>query len=205
MTPLRDRRTPAAVDAALYETLPENCRAEALARTAWLIIRGSPPLDAFEAALKGMHDDEMEQESLASWDAVHAACATLPRGGRLGDATPTAAAFGLALAMDGEVASALEVDEDPAERAARLAPLCSGPKALDAVLAWVARRIVELAPAHAAQAAADEDAQDGWAGHDGSGDGDGHGDSAADGDAVPSGPYRPWLWQDPDPWALTDD
>ncbi len=191
MTPLQDIRIPAAVDAALYAQVPENCRTEALARTAWLTIRGALPQEAFEAALRGMRDDEMVQESLASWEAVHAACSAWPRGGRLSDATPVEGAFALALAMDGEVAAALELDEDAAERAERLRPLCPSGRVLETALAWVARRAAELAPLRAAEAPAEwEEAEEPY-------------ESETDPGTPP--PSRPWLWRDPDPWGFADD
>jgi hypothetical protein len=146
MTPLAHNRIPASVNADHYEDVPEDCRGEAMARMAWLVIRGASPAVAFDAALRGMTDDEMVQERLPSWEAVRVACGTWPRAGRLADGTPVDGAFQLALAMDAVVAAAIEGSDVPEHRAAWLRPLCPNERAVGTVLAWIAARIVALTP-----------------------------------------------------------
>lgn len=157
---------PASVDDETWADLPDECRAEATARAAWLVMRGEPPIDAFYLALEGMVRDQADPdiERMPSWDMLRAACAAWRGTSRRPDGSPRYEVFALALAADGLVEAALEFPDEPMEAEAVLSQYCACARTVTDLARHVAAEALARRPP---EPEAPPEAEQGWdAGHE---------------------------------------
>jgi len=188
-------RKPSCVDDRTWAALPPCARGEAVARMAWLVLKGQLPLEAFDAALDGMIHDESDPEldPLPPWETVRIACDALPGPSRGPGGSPRRTAAHLARAADGAVRASLEIGFDEASARDVVEQAC--PPLRPEQLA----RTVEAVMRHVRECVAESSAI---------ADMDGDGLHEADAHALPivppapAPPYRPWLESGYDPYGL---